>query len=390
MSSDMNTDGNQTSSQHPWWVAAAATDERVEVESAPKRSGLTLSLPILLAATLAAGAVGAGVDRIFVSHSANLVQSHAAVERAPGSIAEIAARVSPSVVNIDASSSQSADTGSGFFIKSDGYILTNNHVIETAATTGGDIKVTLSTGDTYPAKIVGRVAAYDLAVLKIAVTNAPALTLGDSDKVVVGDSVIAIGSPLGLAGTVTSGIISAKDRAVSTGSSTQNSYINALQTDAAINPGNSGGPLVDMTGAVIGINSAIASLNTSGVFGSSEAGSIGLGFAIPMNQAKKVAEELIKTGKATYPIVGINIDPSYQGVGAKIADIPTAVLANGPAQKAGMKPGDVIVEFAGKKISNSDELVVAIRSHSVGDKVSITALRGGSTLHFTLTLVSAK
>ena len=386
----MSTENPQTPSQHPWWVAAQASDEPPSVESQPERARYSLSLPILLTVALIAGAAGAGVDRLFSSNNANLVQAHSAVERAPGSIAEIAARVSPSVVNIDASNSQSADTGSGFFIKSNGYILTNNHVIETAATSGGNIKVTLANGDSYPAKVVGRVAAYDIAVLKISVKNAPALTIGDSDKVVVGDSVIAIGSPLGLAGTVTSGIISAKDRAVSTGSSTQNSYINALQTDAAVNPGNSGGPLVDMTGAVIGINSAIASLNTNSAFGSSEAGSIGLGFAIPMNQAKKVAEELIKTGKATYPIVGINIDPSYQGAGAKVADIATAILAGGPAQKAGMKPGDIITEFAGKKISNSDELVVAIRAHSVGDQVAITALRGGSTLHFTLTLVSAK
>ena len=386
----MSTENPQTPSQHPWWVAAQASDEPPSVESQPERARYSLSLPILLTVALIAGAAGAGVDRLFSSNNANLVQAHSAVERAPGSIAEIAARVSPSVVNIDASNSQSADTGSGFFIKSNGYILTNNHVIETAATSGGNIKVTLANGDSYPAKVVGRVAAYDIAVLKISVKNAPALTIGDSDKVVVGDSVIAIGSPLGLAGTVTSGIISAKDRAVSTGSSTQNSYINALQTDAAVNPGNSGGPLVDRTGAVIGINSAIASLNTNSAFGSSEAGSIGLGFAIPMNQAKKVAEELIKTGKATYPIVGINIDPSYQGAGAKVADIATAILAGGPAQKAGMKPGDIITEFAGKKISNSDELVVAIRAHSVGDQVAITALRGGSTLHFTLTLVSAK
>ena len=386
----MSTENNQTPSQHPWWVAAHSSDEPVQVESQPARAQKSLSLPIILTVALLAGAVGASADRLLGSQSTNLVQTHSVVERAPGSIAEIAARVSPSVVNIDASGSQSADTGSGFFIKSNGYILTNNHVIETAATSGGKIKVTLANGDSYPAKVVGRVAAYDIAVLKISVANAPALTIGDSDKVVVGDSVIAIGSPLGLAGTVTSGIISAKDRAVSTGSSTQNSYINALQTDAAVNPGNSGGPLVDMTGAVIGINSAIASLNTSSAFGSSEAGSIGLGFAIPMNQAKKVAEELIKTGKATYPIVGINVDTSYQGTGAKVANIPTAILAGGPAQKAGMKPGDIITEFAGKKISNSDELVVAIRAHSVGDKVTITALRGGSTLHFTLTLVSAK
>jgi len=356
----------------------------------PKKSPRNLSVGIALAIALFAGATGAGLDRLLNVHSANVVSTQSAIERAPGSIAAIAAKVSPSVVNIDASSAQAADTGSGFFIDSNGYILTNNHVIESAATNGGQIKVTLSSGESYPANVIGRAPEYDIAVLKIDVSSAPALTFGNSEKVVVGDSVIAIGSPLGLAGTVTSGIISAKDRAVSTGSSTQSSFINAIQTDAAINPGNSGGPLVDMTGAVIGINSAIASLDTTSTFASSQSGSIGLGFAIPINQAKKVADQLIKTGKATYPVVGVKIDTTYQGDGARVAPIAGGVLAGSPAAKVGIKPGDIITEFAGKKITNSDELVVAIRSHSVGERVSITVLRGGTKKVFSLTLVASK
>ncbi len=373
------------SSEHPWWMSS----DQVNFTEPAKKSSKQVTIGLAIAIALFAGATGAGLDRILNVHSANVVSSHSTIERAPDSIAAIAAKVSPSVVNIDASSAQGADTGSGFFFDSNGYILTNNHVIESAVT-GGRIRVTLSSGSTYSATVVGRAPEYDIAVLKIDVSSAPALSLGDSEKVVVGDAVIAIGSPLGLAGTVTSGIISAKDRAVSTGSSTQNSFINAIQTDAAINPGNSGGPLVDMTGAVIGINSAIASLNTSSAFSSAQSGSIGLGFAIPINQAKKVADQIIKTGKATYPIVGVKIDTSYQGEGARVAPASDAVLAGGPAAKAGIKPGDVIVEFAGKKITNSDELVVAIRSHSVGEKVSITVLRDSTKKSFSLTLVAGK
>jgi len=253
---------------------------------------------------LIAGVIGSLLGRnLVLSQNTGLVQSTSTVERKPDSIAGIAARVSPSVVSINVTSASGGDTGSGFFIASNGYILTNNHVVEAAAQGSGSITVNLINGKNYSAKIIGRDSSYDLAVLKIEVADAPALTLGDSDKVEVGDNVIAIGSPLGLAGTVTSGIISAKNRAVTSGNGAgESSYINALQTDAAINPGNSGGPLVDLSGAVVGVNSAIASLGSA--FGS-QAGSIGLGFAIPINQARKTADQLIKSGNATYPIVGM-------------------------------------------------------------------------------------
>jgi putative serine protease PepD len=235
---------------------------------------------------------------------------------------------------------------------------------------------------------MGRDGSYDLAVLKIDVTDAPALQLGNSDTIQVGDPVIAIGSPLGLAGTVTSGIISAKDRPVTSGGGTgQNSFINALQTDAAINPGNSGGPLVDANGAAIGVNSAIASLGSNFA---SQSGSIGLGFAIPINQAKKTAEQIIKTGKATYPIMGISVDTSFSGTGARITTRSSAIRAGGPAAKAGLRAGDIIIEFDGKAISNADELVVAIRSHNVGDRVTVKYQRGNLTLSASVTLVAGK
>jgi putative serine protease PepD len=365
----------------PWWLAASQSEQ-----PAPPSRSTGISIRLALVMTLLAGGVGAIVDRTLTLHNTNLVSTHSSVQRAPDSIAGIAARVSPSVVSIDAQTPSGGDTGSGFFIQSDGTILTNNHVVEGAVTSGGSITVNLTNGKSYPAKLIGRDSSYDLAVLKIDVTDAPALQLGDSEMIQVGDPVIAIGSPLGLAGTVTSGIISAKNRAVTSGGGTgESSFINALQTDAAINPGNSGGPLVDINGAVIGVNSAIASLGASF---SSQSGSIGLGFAIPINQAKKTAEQLIKTGKATYPLMGISVDSAYAGGGARIANVPNAILPGGPAAKAGLKAGDIILEIDGKAVANGDELIVAIRSHNVGDRVAVKFQRGSATQTVSLTLTS--
>ena len=365
----------------PWWLSAASEGEH---RPAPRPVGISIRLALVM--TLLAGGVGAIVDRTLTLHNSNLVSTHSSVERAPDSIAGIAARVSPSVVSIDAQTPSGGDTGSGFFIQSNGTILTNNHVVEGAVTSGGSITVNLTNGKSYPAKVIGRDNSYDLAVLKIDVTDAPALQLGDSDAIQVGDPVIAIGSPLGLAGTVTSGIISAKNRAVTSGGgSGESSFINALQTDAAINPGNSGGPLVDINGAVIGVNSAIASLGSAF---SSQSGSIGLGFAIPINQAKRTAEQLIKTGKATFPLLGVSVDSTFTGVGAKIANVPHAILPGGPAEKAGLRIGDIILELDGKAIANSDELVVAVRSHNVGDRVTVKFQRGTVIKTVSLTLTS--
>ena len=367
----------------PWWLSAAPVET-----PAPQSRIPSIGIRLALVMALVAGGAGAAVDRLFTLHNTNLVSTHSSITRAPDSIAGIAARVSPSVVSIDAQTPQGGDTGSGFFIQSDGTILTNNHVIEGAVTSGGSITVNLVNGKSYPATVMGRDGSYDLAVLKIDVTDSPALQLGNSDTIQVGDPVIAIGSPLGLAGTVTSGIISAKDRPVTSGGGTgQNSFINALQTDAAINPGNSGGPLVDANGAVIGVNSAIASLGSNFA---SQSGSIGLGFAIPINQAKKTAEQIIKTGKATYPIMGISVDTTFSGAGARITTLGSGILAGGPAAKAGLRAGDIIIELDGKSIANSDELVVAIRSHNVGDRVTVKYLRGSLTLSASITLVAGK
>ncbi len=228
-----------------------------------------------------------------------LAKTATAANRPPGSVADIAQRVEPAVVAISVHTSTVDGIGSGVVIDKDGYILTNNHVVSAAATDSGTLVVTFSNQQTATAKIVGRDPMTDLAVIKVDPTSLTVATLGDSSKLAVGDPVVAIGSPLGLLGTVTSGIVSALDRPVhvSGDSSDTNAVIDAIQTDAAINPGNSGGPLVDAQGAVIGINSAIATLpSTSG----GQTGSIGLGFAIPINIARTIAQQLISTGKAVH------------------------------------------------------------------------------------------
>jgi len=369
-------------SDTPWWQASA---EPKQFQMIARKSNTNFFVATVVIA-LVAGGLGSVIGRGSATNiGANLVQTSSSVERAPDSIAALAARVIPAVVSISVKGSGGSGTGSGFFLDSDGFILTNNHVVESAARTG-TITVELSDGKKYRAKLIGRDGPYDLAVLKIAVVGAPTLQLGDSDAAQVGDAVIAIGSPLGLSGTVTSGIISSKNRAVTTGNgSGESSFINALQTDAAINPGNSGGPLVDATGAVIGVNSAIATLGFS-----SQAGSIGLGFAIPINQAKKTTEQLIRTGSATYPVMGISVDTRYTGTGALITSEGVGITPGGPAAKAGLQAGDVIIEFNGSEVDNSDELIVMIRSKNVGDKVKIKYKRGNLTKEITVTLAASK
>ena len=298
--------------------------------------------------------------------------------RADDSIAGIAQAVLPVVVSIDVSSDQGSGTGSGFVIRStdkESFVLTNNHVVAGA---GGaqDITVTFQDQTQANASIVGTDASYDLAVLRLDRGNLPVAALGDSDDVVVGDATIAIGSPLGLTGTVTSGIVSALNRPVTAGDATDVSFISAIQTDAAINPGNSGGPLVNSRGEVIGINSAIA---TTGSSVSGQSGSIGLGFAIPINQARRVATELIATGSSTYPIIGVQLDMTYEGQGAKVESI----VEGGPASETELAAGDVITEIDGVKVSDGTELVVRIRAKNPGDVVELT-LSDDSVVEVTL------
>ncbi|MEO6145139.1 MAG: trypsin-like peptidase domain-containing protein [Dermatophilaceae bacterium] len=314
--------------------------------------------------------------------------------RPAGSIADIAARSLPSVVTIRVEGSDASGTGSGFVVRKDGYILTNNHVVDAAAATG-KITVLFSDGKTVEAKIVGRDESYDLAVIRVDRDDLPALALGASSTVVVGDPVIAVGAPLGLESTVTSGIVSALNRPVTPGGSADSkaSFINAIQTDAAINPGNSGGPLLDMEGRVIGVNSAIARLAGSGDPAGGQSGNIGVGFAIPSDQARKTSEQLIATGKATHPVIGVMIDTTYDGEGVKIATVTKdgspPITKGGAAEKAGLRPGDVIIAFDGRPIAGPDEFVVAIRARSVGDQVVMTVRRGTTERPVKMTLQAA-
>jgi putative serine protease PepD len=365
--------------QGPWWGVSSSSGKSISL-----RNAIVLALVV----GVTAGVFGASSTGSLFGYSTRIVKSNSTIERPPNSVAGIAKRVLPSVVSIEAKDADGGATGSGFVIASDGYILTNNHVIASSVTSGGEIVVRLQDGTPYDAQVVGRDASYDLAVLRISNRALTALQFGDSEKVAVGDSVLAIGSPLGLQGTVTLGIISAKDRAVTAGGpASDNSFINALQTDAAINPGNSGGPLVDATGAVVGVNSAIATLGSS-FTGST--GSIGLGFAIPINQARKTAEQLIKNGKATYPIIGVSVDMSSSGKGAFISKKSDAILPGGPAAKAGLKPGDLITEFDGRLVTGPEELIVAVRSRDVGQSVLIKYIRDGKSYQATLILTAAK
>ena len=311
-----------------------------------------------------------------------------ASQRPAGSIAAIAATALPSVVTIKVKGADGAGTGSGFVLDHDGHILTNNHVVAGAAGTG-TITVELSNGKEIEATIAGRDTSYDLAVLKTGRTDLQPLTMGVSKDVVVGDQVIAVGAPLGLESTVTAGIVSAVNRPVSPGGDgNEQSFINAIQTDAAINPGNSGGPLLDMQGHVVGVNSAIARVPGST---DAQSGNIGVGFSIPSDQAVKTAEQLIKTGKAQHPIIGVVLDRGYTGDGVRILKERTASSGNpvdpgGPAGKAGVKPGDVIVEFDGHTVTDADDLVVQIRAKSVGDQVTMKVRRGSETISVRLTL----
>ena len=276
----------------------------------------------------------------------------------------IAAAVTPTVVSISVTTRTGGGTGSGSIYKtssSESFIITNNHVIEEAVTSG-TIEVELLNGEVYPATIIGRDVAYDIAVIQIKVGNLPAIKLGDSAKVSVGDPVIAIGSPLGLASTVTAGIISALNRPVITGSEGLESYVNAIQTDAAINPGNSGGALVDATGKLIGVNSAIATLSSG-----SASGSIGLGFSIPINEAKRVIDEIIATGKSTRPLLGVFFDQYYTGIGAKISRLSPG----DGAEKAGIPAGSVIKSIEGFKITDDVSAIVRIRAATPGSTITV-------------------
>ncbi|MGI8682105.1 MAG: S1C family serine protease, partial [Mycobacteriales bacterium] len=349
----------------------------------------TAAAALIAAVALGSGVTGAAVAGQFAPERTTLVTSAVPASVAAAStssptelLAKVAAAVQPSVVSITVRGSSGSDEGSGVVLRSDGTVLTNNHVIAAAAD-GGTIAVKFSSGRTASATILGRDPTTDLAVIKATGVSAglAAATLGSSSSVHVGDTVLAIGSPLGLEGSVTAGIVSALHRTVQLGSSQDNqggglpgqsstspSVGDAVQTDAAINPGNSGGPLVDDSGRVIGINTAIASLGSS----SGQPGSIGVGFAIPIDAAKTTAEQLIAGRTPAHAVLGVQITDGPSG-GALVS----SVISGGAAAAAGLRAGDVISRVDATAIGGADDLSAAIRSHSPGEAVSVRFARNG-------------
>jgi putative serine protease PepD len=376
-----------------------------------------LAAALILGGGLAGGAVAAVIGSNSTTYSSPTAVRPASSKSATG-IAAIAQAVQPSTVSITVTTQQGQDEGTGVITRSDGMILTNNHVVANAAA-GGQISVKFNDGKKVAAEIVGTDPATDLAVIKASgVTGLKPVTFGNSDQLQVGDQVVAIGSPLGLEGSVTSGIISALHRTLSESGSQQQQQPpgfpgfggqgqqgggqgqqggglgqqgqqgsgsggtaigDAIQTDAAINPGNSGGPLVNSSGQVIGINTAIA---TSG----GGDGNIGVGFAIPIDTAKQVSDQLIKTGKATHAYLGVTLSDAMGGQqGALVA----SVQGQTPAASAGLKEGDVVTQVDGKSIDGADALSAAIRGHSPGDKIALTYLRNGQKHTVNVTLTSS-
>ncbi|MFD4557931.1 trypsin-like peptidase domain-containing protein [Streptomyces sp. NPDC058469] len=399
---------------NPWhrydpWTSPAPLQQTGPVTPTPTPDQhRTRTRTLLAASALALALLSGGIGGVVGAHlerdggGGDIVLPQAGKEdsgRAPDSVAGIAARALPSVVTLHVSGDEESGTGTGIVLDTRGHILTNNHVVQPA---GGDgaISVSFGGGQTTKGKVVGHDTGYDLAVVQVTgVRGLKAMPLGNSDNVRVGDPVVAIGAPFDLDNTVTSGIISAKERPITAGGEASDgsdvSYVDALQTDAPINPGNSGGPLLDAQGRLVGVNSAIRSADDGAGGGteSGQAGSIGLGFAIPVNQAKRVAEELINTGKATHPVIGVTLDMDYTGDGARVAtkgggDGP-AVTAGGPGAKAGLKPGDVITEVDGERVHSGDELIVRTRAHRPGDHLRLTLRRGGKDMTLSLVLGSS-
>ncbi|GAA0924679.1 S1C family serine protease [Pseudonocardia zijingensis] len=336
-------------------------------QRAPRRGALIgLGLVAVLLSGLIGGVVGNSLAGGRGGSIGVLGQPLPSVDEAAAPttpVEAVAARVLPSVVQLRVEGPTATGEGSGMVLSADGLMLTNNHVVEEAAQ-AGTVTAVFHDGTTAQAQIVGRDPSSDVAVLRAQnLTGLTPVELGNSDSIRVGQQVVAFGAPLGLGGTVTTGIISAVDRAVNVGEeagANTPTVLNALQTDAAINPGNSGGPLVDMEGRVVGINSAIATTGAQG-------GSIGVGFSIPINQARRVAEELERTGRASRAVLGVTVADDPRQAGAIIR----GVTPGGAAQLAGIREGDVVLRFGDQRISTGTDLQAAVGSRAPGEVVEI-------------------
>jgi S1-C subfamily serine protease len=383
---------------------AVAQDHGGKVEPPPPGARLSLAevlfggrvsnlaLAALAAVALLIGGLGGLVGRLTAEvgtllndPGATLAQTQPAIQRPAGSVAAVAGRVLPAVVSLEFRVGDQGGFGSGVVIDGHGYVLTNNHVVAPAATIPqATLEAVFSDGTRLPARIVGRDPKTDLAVVKVDVANPTVAQLGRSSGLKQGDSVIAIGSPLGLAGTVTSGIVSAVDRPVrlEAEGGQGNAVIDAIQTDAAINPGNSGGALVDAAGAVVGINTAILRAQGGGDGG----GSIGLGFAIPIDTARTIAQELIRTGHYQHAELGINAASVTDGRsdGARVQN----VQQGSAAAEAGILENDVITKVGNRAVGSADALTVAIHERAIGERIPISLVRDGRPLVVTVTLKS--
>jgi len=343
-----------------------------------------------VAVAIVSAGIGGGVallaqpDRPSASSSGvGLAPSVPAASLPAGSVEQVAAKVVPSVVKLEVDLGKQSEEGSGIILSSDGLILTNNHVVAAAKDNpggpgapvpagGAQTKVTFADGRTMGFTVVGTDPSSDIAVVRAqGASGLTPITLGSSSNLRVGQDVVAVGSPLGLEGTVTTGIISALNRPVAAGgdAGNQNTVLDAIQTDAAINPGNSGGALVNMNGELVGVNSAIATLG--GDAGpQAQSGSIGLGFAIPVDQAKRIADELIQSGTASHASLGVQVGNDAGVDGAKIVE----VTSGGAAAAAGLPSGVVVTKVDDRVIGSADALVAAVRSKAPGDKVTLTYL----------------
>lgn len=352
---------------------------------APRRSYAPILL-ICLVTALLAGGIGGTLGFVFAVRGGYVggggtqlgtsgQQAAAAPERDPESLAGVAKKVQPSVVTVHVTGA----IGSGFVVSADGYVITNDHVVDGA---GDTMSVSFSDGSTAAAKLVGRAPESDIAVIKVAKSNLPAVEFGDSDAIAVGDPVLAFGSPLALENTVTYGIVSALDRTIEAGESGGTTrYYAAIQTDAAVNQGNSGGPLVNAAGQVIGVNSVIRSVGGS----DTEAGNIGLAFAIPINQAKRIAQDIIDTGKARRTVIGAEVSTGGSGAtGAKLRSVEPA----GPAATAGLKAGDVLTKLDGRPLQDGTDLIALVRKFAPGAVVAVEYKRGTKTASASVTLAA--
>jgi putative serine protease PepD len=402
----MNDDTTPSMPDTPWWSQPGTTAVLPPLQApepsvpappaAPARTRRAGTAGLLALALVVGGAAGGGVATWLDEDPAGGVTrtplSSGSVSAASlkGSPEAAAAAIAPSVVTIEVTgvvpgafgSQEQSGTGSGVVIRDSGYIVTNNHVVD-AATPEGTVHVTFSDGKTVAATIVGTDPTTDLAVLRVSGVTVKPATFAPSEQLKVGQAVLAVGAPLGLPNTVTQGIVSTLHRPVRTGD-TQQAVLDAVQTDAAINPGNSGGALVDLAGRVVGINSAIATAGGT-------TGNIGVGFAIPSETATKIADEIIATGKATHSQIGVSVADAPSGTtGAPGAGaLIRSVVSGAPADKAGLQAGDVVTKVDDRRVTDADSLIVAIRAHDPGDKVTITYTRGGSEKKATVTLARA-